>query len=137
MKYYLSNIIGDAGEHLFASRIIKLFHFPCRLINIDIGIDAEIEIIDDNFKSTGVFLKCQVKTTTSDKFYIYVEEGHLEYWNKINVPVIVFLVHLDTEKIYWHCIDDIEKYTKGKTDYVINFDKTDILKKRIKKDLKI
>ena len=136
MKYNLSNIIGDAGEHLFAARIIKLFSFPCRLINIDIGIDAEIEIIDDNFKSTGEFLKCQVKTTTSDKFYLYVEEKHIEYWNKINIPVIIFLVHLDTEKIYWHCVDNIEKYTKGKTDYVINFDKADILKKSNKEKFK-
>ena len=87
----------------------------------------EIEIIDDNFKSTGEFLKCQVKTTTSDKFYLYVEEKHIEYWNKINMPVIIFLVHLDTENIYWHCVDNIENYTKGKTDYVINFDKADIL----------
>ncbi len=136
MKYNLSNIIGDAGEHLFASRIIKLFGFPCRLINIDIGLDAEIEIIDDNFKSTGEFLKCQVKTTKSDKFYLYVEEKHIEYWNKINIPVIIFLVHIDTEKIYWHCVDSIDKYKKGKSEYVITFEKTDILKKSNKERFK-
>lgn len=136
MKYNLSNIIGDAGEHLFASRIIKLFGFPCRLINIDIGLDAEIEIIDDNFKSTGEFLKCQVKTTKSDKFYLYVEEKHIEYWNKINIPVIIFLVHIDTEKIYWHCVDSIDNYKKGKSGYVIQFEKTDILKKSNKERFK-
>jgi hypothetical protein len=136
MKYNLSNIIGDAGEHLFASRIIKLFGFPCRLINIDIGLDAEIEIIDDNYKSTGEFLKCQVKTTKSDKFYLYVEEKHIEYWNKINIPVIIFLVHIDTEKIYWHCVDSIDKYKKGKSEYVITFEKTDILKKSNKERFK-
>lgn len=87
MKYNVTNIIGDAGEHLVAARIIKFFGYPCRLTNIDIGIDAEIELIDSNYKSTGQFIKCQIKTTTSDKFHLYLDDRHIVYWNKLNVPV--------------------------------------------------
>ena len=59
MKYSKTNIIGDAGEHLLVARIIKLFGYPCRLNSIDIGIDAEIELIDTNYKSTGKFINRQ------------------------------------------------------------------------------
>jgi hypothetical protein len=127
MQYSLTNIIGDAGEHLVAARVINFFKFPCRLIGIDIGIDAEIEIIDNNYKSTSEFIRCQIKTTTSDKFCLYIDEEHMTYWNKMSMPVVVFLVHLETDKIYWHCIDEIEKYKKGKTGYVVNFEETDVL----------
>lgn len=127
MQYSLTNINGDAGEHLVAARIIKLFKFPCRLIGIDIGIDAEIEIIDNDYKSTGKFVRCQIKTTSSDRFYLYIKEEHIIYWNKMSMPVVVFLVHLETEKIYWHCVDEIEKYEKVESGYKVTFDEGAIL----------
>ncbi len=100
MKYTYENIIGDAGEHLVAAKIIKLFGFPCRLISIDLGIDAEIEIINENAKSTGEFLKCQIKTTQTNNNFVYIQERHLIYWNSINIPVIVFLVHLRYQRYF-------------------------------------
>lgn len=127
MKYTHTQIIGDAGEHLVASKVIKLLGFPCRLLSIDIGIDAEIEITDDNFRSTGEFIKAQIKTTISDKLYWYIEKEHIEYWNKINLPVIIFLVHINTEKIYWHIIDEIDKYEKLDSGYKVQFNEKDIL----------
>ena len=129
MKYNVTNIIGDAGEHLVAARIIKFFGYPCRLTNIDIGIDAEIELIDSNYKSTGQFIKCQIKTTTSDKFHLYLDDRHIVYWNKLNVPVVIFLVHLQEENIYWHCVDNIQTYDKSDSGYKISFNANDILSK--------
>lgn len=115
--------------HLLVARVIKLFGYPCRLNSIDIGIDAEIELIDDNFKSTGKFIKCQIKTTKlSDKSSLFLAEKHIKYWNSISVPVVIFLVHLDTEEIFWHCVDNIESYEKSASGYKIEFDSTQILK---------
>ena len=136
MKYTLKNISGDAGEHLVAAKIIKLFGYPCRLFGIDIGIDAEIEIIDENLKSTGEFLKCQVKTRTDLVMHVYVDGNHIEYWNKMNIPVIIFLVHLETEQIFWHCVDDITKYRKTDSSYVIEFDAKDMLEKSNKQSFR-
>jgi hypothetical protein len=132
MKYTKRNIIGDAGEHLVASRIIKLFGFPCRLTNIDIGIDAEIEIIDNEHNSTGQFFKCQIKTTEADRFHWYVDKIHIDYWNKLKVPVIIFLVHLKTEKIYWHIIEEGSEYTETVESYKIEFSKENLLKAKNK-----
>ena len=133
MKYTLSNIIGDAGEHLVAAKIIKFFGFPCRLMAIDLGIDAEIEIINAENKSTGEFLKCQIKTTNSEEFSLYLQEKHVMYWNSINIPVIVFLVHLNKEKIYWHSIKNIEQYQRLTNGIKVDFNQNDILKKSSKK----
>lgn len=132
MKYNTSNIIGDAGEHLVAARIIKLFECPCRLVNIDIGIDAEIEIIDSNKKSTGQFIKAQIKTTISDKMYLYIDGKHISYWNKIGIPVVIFLVHIDAEKIYWHCVEDLDSYELLDSGYKIEFAASNILQKNNK-----
>lgn len=118
---------------MVAAKVIKLFGFPCRLISIDLGIDAEIEIINDNAKSTGEFLKCQIKTTQTKNNFVYVQERHLIYWNSINIPVIVFLVHLNTEKIFWHCIKDISQYEKSGESVKILFDEKTTLSKRNKR----
>lgn len=136
MKYTLQNINGDAGEHLLAAKVIKLFGYPCRLIGIDIGLDAEIEIIDDNLKSTGEFLKCQIKTRMDNLLYVYVDGEHIGYWNKINIPVIIFLVQLETEQIYWHCIDDITKYRKTKLKYVVEFNQENVLERSNKENFR-
>lgn len=122
MKYSRTNINGDAGEHLFASRVIYEFGFPCRLQNIDIGIDAEVEITDKNLRSTGNIVKAQVKSTESDKMYVYVSGEHIQYWNELSFPVIVILVHLKTDCIFWHCVDNIEEYDLTDSGYKIKFD---------------
>ena len=108
MKYNKSNITGDAGEHLVCYKIIKYFGFPCRKIGIDLGIDVEIEIINSELCSTGEFIKCQVKTTSSNSMNLTLTKKHLKYWKSIPLPVIVFLVHLKEERIYWKYLDPYE-----------------------------
>lgn len=133
MKYEKANIIGDAGEYLLASRIIKLFGYPCRLYSIDIGIDAEIELIDCNYKSTGKFVKCQIKTTVdSSKTSLFIDKKHIKYWNSIDIPVVVFLVHLETEEIFWHCVDDVDSYKESTSGFKIEFNTNNTLKKENK-----
>lgn len=108
MKYNKSNITGDAGEHLVCYKIIKYFGFPCRKIGIDLGIDVEIEIINSELCSTGEFIKCQVKTTSSNSMNLTLTKKHLTCWKSIQLPVIVFLVHLKEERIYWKYLDPYE-----------------------------
>lgn len=132
MKYSRSNINGDAGEHLFAARVIYHFGFPCRLQNIDIGIDAEIEITDKDLRSTGNIVKAQIKSTESDKMSVFVSGKHIQYWNQLNVPVVVILVHLESERIFWHCVDNIGEYNFSDSGYKIEFDPQDELNKSSK-----
>lgn len=132
MKYTKRSINGDAGEHLVASRIIYDFGFPCRLQNIDIGIDAEIEITEKDFRSTGNIVKAQIKSTETNNMWVYIGGKHIQYWNKYSVPVVIILVHLTTKKIFWHCIDNISKYNKSGSGYKIDFKQEDELDKSSK-----
>ncbi|MGQ5675295.1 DUF4365 domain-containing protein, partial [Lacticaseibacillus paracasei] len=61
MEYPKKSVNGDAGEYLVAYTITKLFGWPCRLFGVDIGVDAELEILDDEARSTGDVIKIQVK----------------------------------------------------------------------------
>ncbi|SFA58438.1 protein of unknown function [Pedobacter suwonensis] len=115
-------MIGDAGEHLLAAQIIHYYGFPCRLTNIDIGIDTEIELIDQNYKSTGEIIKAQVKTKTAEEFEVNVKSGHIKYWNSFNLPAVIFLVHLEQGNIYWHALDKSENYNLSKRNVKIAFD---------------
>jgi hypothetical protein len=64
MKYALRTANGDAGEFFFAYKIASVLKWPCRLFDIDIGIDAQVEIVDeDDETSTGRFVAFQVKAT--------------------------------------------------------------------------
>lgn len=85
--------------------------------------------------SQVIFNLCDavLETTQSNKNYVYVQERHIVYWNSINIPVIVFLVHLRTEKIFWHCIKDISQYEKSGESVKISFDEKSTLSKQNKR----
>jgi hypothetical protein len=71
----------------------------------DYGIDIEIELASTEV--TGRLLKGQVKgheglAWTADKTNLQqVKASTLEYWNQLPLPVVVFLVDVDNETVYW------------------------------------
>lgn len=109
MKYNEDNATGDAGEYLFAYTVSNVLEWPCRLLDIDIGIDAQIEILDDNRNSMGQFIAVQVKSTRDkDKFSTSVERKHIEYWSGLEVPVLIVFVNLSKKKVYARPFDDFD-----------------------------
>lgn len=126
MKYPTKSATGDAGEFFFAYQIAKVLQWPCRLIDIDIGIDAQVEIIDDDRSSTGRFVAFQVKATeNSTKLYWYVSESQIDYWRDLDLPVFVVLVDVPAEKMYLHLVDVYKSYkVTPKGGIRIDFDPT-------------
>lgn len=109
MKYNEDNATGDAGEYLFAYTVSNILEWPCRLLDIDIGIDAQIEILDDNRNSMGQFIAVQVKSTRDkEKFSTSVERKHIEYWSELEVPVLIVFVNLSKKKVYARPFDDFD-----------------------------
>lgn len=45
-KYTAKNISGDAGAYLIAYTATHRLGWPCRILGIDIGVDAELEVLD-------------------------------------------------------------------------------------------
>lgn len=103
MKYPLSTAYGDAGEFFFAFQIANILKWPCRLFDIDIGIDAQVEILNEDRTSTGRFVAFQVKATSSEEQDCrYVSKRQLAYWRELDLPVFVVLVNLSKPAMFLH-----------------------------------
>ncbi len=126
---------GKAGEFYFAYWVCNYFGWPCRLLDIDVGIDAQIEIFDESNHSSGLFIGAQVKTNQTNDPDIQVKLNNLKYWSSIEDPIVLISITLaDGPKIYWKLINDsnISSYIKraesNKSNKVlINFNEEDEL----------
>ncbi|WP_231995645.1 DUF4365 domain-containing protein [Pseudomonas taetrolens] len=106
MKYPSNTATGDAGEYFFAYQISYILGWPCRLFDIDIGIDAQVEILDEDRNSTGRFVAFQIKTSANEELkpYWYVSKNQLNYWREMDTPVFVVLISLKEQTMYLHRI---------------------------------
>lgn len=125
-KYAKRSINGNAGEYLACFKFTKILNWPCRLQNIDIGVDAEIEICNVSGESTGDIVKLQIKSfqalDSSSKHDVYVEDKDILYWQRFSTPTIVVCVDLGSEKIYCKPIYSTEAYRTGGTSRKVTFD---------------
>lgn len=105
--------IAEAGVHLVGLRVttkLKWIHRPQPIS--DQGIDAHIEVAE-NGRGNGDLLAAQIKTGDS----YFREEGyggwvfrfsatHHRLWTNHALPVVVLLVNLDEEAIYWQHVHE-------------------------------
>ncbi|QSV44752.1 DUF4365 domain-containing protein [Geobacter benzoatilyticus] len=76
--------------------------------NTDVGIDGQIELVNDDGTCAGSIVAAQVKSGCSyfeshDEGYVYFtpEEKHRHYWGNFPVPVILFLHNPATDLTLW------------------------------------
>lgn len=115
MTYIEKVAYGNAGEFYFAYWVSCNFIWPCRILDIDMGLDAQIEIYDDNYHSTGMFIGAQVKTTanTLEKSpSVSVPRKNIVYWESISDPIVIIRVCLNENSqppsLYWKHLNKIE-----------------------------
>lgn len=127
MKYPLTTANGDAGEFFAAYKIAKELGWPCRLFDIDIGIDAQVEILTDTRESTGRHVALQIKATSDKKVNCrYVTSRQLKYWKSLEIPVFVVLVDLQNEVMFLHLVNpqcEYEKTSNGTYKILFNLKK--------------
>jgi len=126
MKYTNVKSLGDAGEYLFGHLIAYYHKCIYRISSIDIGIDGEIELIE-NETSTGQLIKVQIRTTDDSDFSkqqtLYsIDKAHLEYWNKLSLPVLLCRVFLKSQKVYCLKINQETKVKQRKNSNEVNID---------------
>jgi hypothetical protein len=135
MKYEIVNATGDAGEHFFAYKVATELGWPCRLLDIDIGIDAQIEILDDSKNSTGQFLAVQIKSTTSaEDCARYIDLKHVKYWQSVESPMLIALVNLKNKSVFVKHIQKTYKFKptkRGSRTTKFEFNKLDLLSKKM------
>jgi len=141
MIFPKNSAMGKAGENYFAYWILKNFGWPCRLFDIDIGIDAQIEVLNEDNRPTGNCLPVQIKSTNGNKLKLQVDTGHLITWSGMNEPVLLVLVDLKTDSpnIYFKEIqcEEVQRiigdaYDKGQDSKNINFSSSDLLTSSLK-----
>lgn len=73
----------------------------------DVGIDGQIEFVDDDGQATGRLVAAQVKSGDSyfsrgdeHDWRFQPEEKHRFYWERFPLPVVLFL-HSETEGTFW------------------------------------
>lgn len=79
----------------------------------DYGIDAHVEIPDEEGKPTGKLVAIQIKSGKSyfnnlvNGQYIHSTTAHhAEYWLNHSLPVIIILVNTETNEMFWQHVDD-------------------------------
>lgn len=84
MKFFVpTGVTGKAGEYYFAYWILRHFQWPCRILDIDVGIDAQVEVFEDGI-STGNFFAVQIKSTIGSTPDIQISLTDFEYWQQID-----------------------------------------------------
>ncbi len=109
MKFTKKQAVGQAGEYLVGAVVTHRLAWPYRTQPItDLGVDGEIEVLDEAGVSLSGIIKVQAKATAKDDedsaappFRRYVYPAHYEYWAALSLPVIVCRPVLATGKIYW------------------------------------
>jgi hypothetical protein len=88
----------------------------------DHGVDAHIEICDEDGKPTGRLLALQIKCgprylkeQTPDAYIYRGKTRHLEYWQGHALPVVLILYDDTKDVAYWNVIDPstVERTERG------------------------
>ena len=143
IEYQKRSANGDAGEYFAVHKITKVLGWPCRLYGVDLGVDAELEILDADGISHGDIIKVQIKAIEPDAgkenapvLSVYVDERHIAYWQQFCLPVIVCCVDLSAEQVYWKQITATEAFRSRGDSRKVSFDRQlDLVSSAMKPDL--
>lgn len=103
-------IIGARGESFVSERANSMGFMYSGYGRVEAGIDGLLELRDpDTGVATGQLVAVQVKTKewgsytgeTETSFEYLMDKSDVEYWDGCNLPVIVVLVHLESNIAYW------------------------------------
>ena len=123
MGFFLGNLnmnakeIGRRAGRVFGFCLPDNWLFRSQEDQEDYGIDGEIEITTSQDKATGFIFKAQIKGQTAVSF---IEGGkkvsfslsleRLQYYmSNVEIAVILFVVDITNQKVYWHSLQDDEK----------------------------
>lgn len=110
-----TEFISRAGVH-YTGYICALAGIIFReTSNTDVGIDGQIELIDNNNEATGMMAGIQVKSgdsfanLESKVFTFRAKRKHFEYWERYRQPVIGIVFSPSLKKAVWF---DLSKHSK-------------------------
>jgi hypothetical protein len=120
-KLHPNQIAGERGVLLFSERILAAgLSFHTTSGSLDTGIDGFIELRDPQTGEVRAqYIAAQLKTVgtlaedNGETFAYRAEQRDLDYWFGSNAPVILVVVHLESQRVFWKSIqsyfDDPER----------------------------
>lgn len=101
---------GELGETLVKAAVLRLGHVFEGRGRLETGVDATIEFRDPvTGKMLGKTVAVQVKTMVGGSysreddagFEYLLRSADLEYWRNTNLPVVIIVVRLSDQSMYW------------------------------------
>ncbi len=101
---------GELGETLVKATVLRLGHVFEGRGRLETGVDGTIEFRDPSTgKMLGKTVAVQVKTTAGGRyvredntgFEYLLRSADLDYWRNTNLPVIIVVVRLSDQSMYW------------------------------------
>lgn len=123
-KRSLSQRIGDQAENIAQGRFLSAPNWICRSQTHDFGIDLEAELVENYGGSeelSAAILKLQVKGTLkpiyqNGAYCVRVSTQYLRYANQFRVPVVLLLVDVSKNEIFYLWI---QEYLIGREEEVL------------------
>jgi|GEM_PF-6474999 hypothetical protein len=125
---YDTQLIDQQGIGFISQQFAKI---GCVLneYSRETGIDAILEIRESNYTGSGKFIAVQLKSgdsffsnETSDKYAVYMDNSHIDYWLKCYLPVVFIIFSPIQNKAYWAKIDK-KTLIKTRTQFKISIPK--------------
>lgn len=136
-KYITSAKLGEKGVRIIADAVEDELHWIFRpTTKTDVGIDGEIEYVNEEGKCTGRLIAVQIKCGQSffeektDKGYVFrCRAETVNYWLSLSIPVILCLCNNITNNILW-CHITVETVQKLGVNYKIEVPYTNVLNRQ-------
>jgi len=102
---------AQTGVNAVESIFLSMKWLFRRQLESDFGIDAHVEVVDDDDKPTGQLIALQIKSGPSyfkkrgDDYVFRGEKKHLDYWEKHCLPVLLVLHNPDDDMTLWQRVE--------------------------------
>jgi hypothetical protein len=109
-KYTSDNWQERIGLHKVGLMLAQLGFIFRESSNSDVGIDGQIEYVNNAGEATGKIIAVQIKSGSSylydsksdnNNWTFYPDEKHKYYWEQFPIPVILFVHSPIEEKVYF------------------------------------
>jgi len=109
-RYTHENQQERIGVHYVGLMLAKLGLIFRETSNTDVGIDGQIEYVNNAGEATGRIVAAQIKSGDSylyeakkdvDNWTFYLDEKHMNYWEKYPIPVILLVYYPTDDNIYF------------------------------------
>ncbi|MBX9846770.1 MAG: DUF4365 domain-containing protein, partial [Xanthobacteraceae bacterium] len=114
-KHLHQNVLnGHQGEQLVSARAASMGFAFHGLNRLETGVDGMMELRDPlTHTMLAKWVGVQVKTTVGGnytgedehRFQYLVEPADLAYWRQSSIPVIIVLVRLSDDTMFWKSVD--------------------------------